>query len=442
VGDIAIRVQHISKQYRIEENRRPPDTLRDHLMQMLSNVFTPTRHTAKDMIWALKDVSLEVKHGEVLGIIGHNGAGKSTLLKILSNITTPSGGRVELYGRVGSLLEVGTGFHGELTGRENIYLSGAIQGMKKKEIVRKFDEIVAYSEIHPKFLDTPVKRYSSGMYVRLAFAVAAHLELEILLVDEVLAVGDAAFQKKCLGKMEDVAKAGRTVLLVSHNVSSIIQLCPRAILLEKGRIVSAGNSREIVERYLSEAFSQEHADKVNSSVLRSEAPRLRLMRTYLRTQTGASTTTPIAGLPIDIVMEFESHEDLIHVQFMLTIFNQKMVPVTHCNVHASGAAFCVPRGKGHAVCHIPKLPLPRGAYKVSVAATDERGDLDLVPSACFFNVEASTFFPTTFAPPTEYCTTLVEQSWKLERQEDEAQARLALDIQKPQDRSRVQSVQE
>jgi len=366
---------------------------------------------------------------------GQNGAGKSTLLKILSNITAPSAGLVELYGRVGSLLEVGTGFHGELTGRENIYLSGAIQGMKKKEIDSKFDEIVAYSEIPPKFLDTPVKRYSSGMYVRLAFAVAAHLELEILLVDEVLAVGDAAFQKKCLGKMQDVAKSGRTVLLVTHNVSSILQLCPNAILLEKGRIVSAGSSREIVERYLSEAFSQEHADKVNSSVLRSGSSRLRFIRTYLRTQTGVSTTTPIAGLPIDIVMEFEGHEDLIHVQFMLTIFNQKMVPVTHCNVHASGAAFFVPRGKGQAVCHIPKLPLPCGPYKVSVAAADERGDLDLVPSACFFNVEASTFFPTTFTPPTEHCTTLVDQSWKLERQED---VRPGLSRHpEPADRSRV-----
>jgi lipopolysaccharide transport system ATP-binding protein len=239
-----IRVDRLSKQYQIGK-REAYKTLRETLVEKataplgaLRTLFKGTngRHPREDNThWALKDVSFEVMPGEVVGIIGRNGAGKSTLLKILSRITEPTTGQAELYGRVGSLLEVGTGFHAELTGRENIYLNGAILGMKRAEIQRKFDEIVAFAEVE-QFLDTPVKHYSSGMYMRLAFAVAAHLEPEILVVDEVLAVGDATFQKKCLGKMEDVARQGRTVLFVSHNMNAIQQLCDRAILLNGGRV--------------------------------------------------------------------------------------------------------------------------------------------------------------------------------------------------------------
>jgi lipopolysaccharide transport system ATP-binding protein len=219
-------------------------------------------------IWALRDVSFEVQQGEVLGIIGRNGAGKSTLLKILSRVTAPTSGQVKVKGRVASLLEVGTGFHPELTGRENIYLNGAILGMKKVEIERKFDEIVAFAEIE-KFMDTPVKRYSSGMYVRLAFAVAAHLEPEILLVDEVLAVGDAAFQKKCLGKMGDVAREGRTVLFVSHNMEAIRNLCPTTILLQDGRIKASGRTPEIVDSYFSAIY---HWDSALSEIEYEDKP--------------------------------------------------------------------------------------------------------------------------------------------------------------------------
>jgi lipopolysaccharide transport system ATP-binding protein len=246
--DLAIRVSNLSKLYRIGENDTHR-TLRDALANSVKRPVRAARswlkrenrsQTAENTIWALKDVSFDVKRGEAVGIIGRNGAGKSTLLKILSRITEPTEGRVEGYGRVGSLLEVGTGFHPELTGRENIYLNGAILGMTRSEINRKFDEIVAFSEVE-KFLDTPVKRYSSGMYVRLAFAVAAHLEPEILFVDEVLAVGDAAFQKKCLGKMGDVTQQGRTVLFVSHNMAAVQSLCSRAIVLNNGVIVASGN---------------------------------------------------------------------------------------------------------------------------------------------------------------------------------------------------------
>src|SRR6266850_572767 len=251
MGDVAIRVENLSKQYQISAVQHRHDTLRDQLMDGLKSVLH--RHgrsrASRDTFWALKDVSFEVAQGEAVGIIGRNGAGKSTLLKILSCITKPTAGRAEIFGRVGSLLEVGTGFDRELSGRENIYLSGAILGMKKAEITEKFDEIVAFAEVE-KFVDTPVKRYSSGMYLRLAFAVAAHLEPEILLVDEVLAVGDAAFQKKCLSKMQDVGRQGRTVLFVSHNMPAVTRLCPRTILLDQGRVLFDGPSSEVVGAYL------------------------------------------------------------------------------------------------------------------------------------------------------------------------------------------------
>jgi len=256
--DVVIQVEHLSKRYRIGRAQQRHDTLRDLIVDLGTRMVhrltrkTPSdSHDAppEDVIWALKDVSFEVRRGEVLGIIGRNGAGKSTLLKILSRITEPTEGHAIVRGRVGSLLEVGTGFHPELTGRENIYLNGAILGMRKAEIDRKFDEIVAFAEIE-RFLDTPVKRYSSGMYVRLAFAVAAHLEPEILLVDEVLAVGDAAFQKKCLGKMSQVAGEGRTVLFVSHNMDAVRKLCSHAILLDNGRREAAGSADWVISEYL------------------------------------------------------------------------------------------------------------------------------------------------------------------------------------------------
>jgi lipopolysaccharide transport system ATP-binding protein len=251
MSDIAVRVEHLSKRYKIGGPQNSYRTLRESLVSAAGAPLRWLRGERRrdEQIWALDDISFEVKHGEALGIIGRNGAGKSTLLKILSRITKPTHGRVELNGRVSSLLEVGTGFHPELTGRENIYLNAAILGMKRAEIDRKFDEIVDFSEIE-KFLDTPVKYYSSGMYVRLAFAVAAHLEPEILVVDEVLAVGDARFQKKCLGKMSDVAHEGRTVLFVSHNLGTISRLCSKSILLDKGHLICFDNTSNVIKSYI------------------------------------------------------------------------------------------------------------------------------------------------------------------------------------------------
>jgi lipopolysaccharide transport system ATP-binding protein len=247
-----IRAENLSKSYRIGHSRAGYSTLRETLTGVLRAPLKRLRYggsdEAEETLWALRDVGFEVMPGEAVGIIGRNGSGKSTLLKILSRVTEPTTGRAELYGRVGSLIEVGTGFHPELTGRENIYLNGAILGMKRREIDRKFDEIVAFAEIE-KYLDTPVKHYSSGMYMRLGFAVAAHLDTEILIIDEVLAVGDAAFQKKCLGKMEDSAREGRTVLFVSHDMSSVQALCSRSILLDKGQLMVEGRVSEVVERY-------------------------------------------------------------------------------------------------------------------------------------------------------------------------------------------------
>jgi lipopolysaccharide transport system ATP-binding protein len=250
MSNIAIRVENLSKKYRIGVAKRRYGTLRDSVSDGIRSLFRRNGGSkASETIWALKDVSFEVQRGEVIGVIGRNGAGKSTLLKILTRITEPVSGRAEIHGRVGSLLEVGTGFHPELTGRENVYLNGAILGMRKAEIDRKFDEIVAFSEIE-KFIDTPVKHYSSGMSVRLAFAVAAHLEPEVLLVDEVLAVGDVAFQKKCLGKMENVASEGRTILFVSHNMAAVQQLTRRSLLLAGGSLVAEGSTAEVIGRYL------------------------------------------------------------------------------------------------------------------------------------------------------------------------------------------------
>src|SRR6516162_1588898 len=247
-----IHGEKLSKRYRIGEHERYL-ALRDVLTRVVSSPVSFLRRSRPETFWALREVSLDVREGEVLGLIGRNGAGKTTLLKILSRITRPTTGWAEIRGRVGSLLEVGTGFHPELTGRENTFLSGAILGMSKGEITRKFDEIVAFAELE-KFIDTPVKHYSSGMYVRLAFAVAAHLEPEILLVDEVLAVGDLNFQKKCLGKMGDVARQGRTIVLVSHNMAAINALCSRCIILDRGVIQFDGSTAEATARYYAQSL--------------------------------------------------------------------------------------------------------------------------------------------------------------------------------------------
>lgn len=310
---LAIRCKGIGKRYRLGRRQRYR-ALRDTLAEAFVAPFHRVRRAfdpriaaekvAAEFIWALKDVSLEVRHGEVLGIIGRNGAGKSTLLKILSRITTPTSGCAEIYGRTGSLLEVGTGFHPELTGRENIYLNGAILGMTRREIDRKFDEIVEFSEC-ARFLDTPAKHYSTGMYMRLAFAVAAHLETEILLVDEVLAVGDAPFQKKCLAKASEAAHEGRTVLFVSHNLLAVNTLCSRAICLHEGKIVSEGPAQQVTSRYL-ERWIEKTTEVVYPDL--SKAPgneRFRLRRACVRPLNGTLADQITVRTPFVVEFEYE-----------------------------------------------------------------------------------------------------------------------------------------
>jgi lipopolysaccharide transport system ATP-binding protein len=310
VSDIAIRVENLSKLYRIGGLQPRYKTLRDTMaglavapIQRLRRLGQPA--PSEQTLWALKDVSFEVKHGEVLGIVGRNGSGKTTLLKVLSRITEPTEGQAEIHGRVGSLLEVGTGFHPELTGRENIYLSGAILGMKRAEIDKKFDEIVQFAEIE-RFLDTPAKRYSSGMYVRLAFAVAAHLEPEILLVDEVLAVGDAAFQKKCLGKMSDVAKEGRTVLFVSHNMRAVQSLCGRAFQLEAGRVLSCGDPQSVIAQYLS-AMSEVTSEAIWPEETAPGNSELRLTAIRVLTEDGRMDRIYPSDKDLHVELEFTAN---------------------------------------------------------------------------------------------------------------------------------------
>jgi lipopolysaccharide transport system ATP-binding protein len=305
-SDIAVAVRELSKSYTIAHNQEKHSTLAETVLQRLKN---PLKREATETFWALKDVSFDIKKGDVVGIIGRNGAGKSTLLKVLSRITEPTKGEVQLYGRVGSLLEVGTGFHPELTGRENVYLNGAILGMTKGEIRKQFDAIVDFAEVE-KFLDTPVKRYSSGMYVRLAFAVAAHLNPEILIVDEVLSVGDASFQKKCLGKMGEVAEGGRTVLLVSHNMTAVKSLCSFAIMLASGKVLKTGDVSTVAD-----AYARSGAGVGNSSAWPPErAPGnedLRLMHVAIAPGDGEPEISIDSGVEIEI--GFINHQSGINL---------------------------------------------------------------------------------------------------------------------------------
>lgn len=377
--DIAIKVENLSKQYRLGLAKHRQDTLRDTLADAVLglNPFKPSHSDGDDeTIWALKDVSFNVEHGEVLGVIGRNGAGKTTLLKILSRITEPTSGRATINGRVGSLLEVGTGFHPELTGRENIYLNGAILGMRRIEINRKFDQIVAFSEIE-KFLDTPVKRYSSGMYIRLAFAVAAHLETEILLVDEVLAVGDMGFQKKCLGKMDDVAKQGRTVLFISHNMAAIESLCQKVLLLDKGRLIKISTSNQTISHYMnmysSHLDNKDHKYSVNRSLLGNIEKGISITDVDLLSSTGNSIRTIYTGDPLKLRIYYKTTRSFISPAFVVTlrssfgheILRLSTMPISGYQIEKLG-------NKGYIDLILDSLPITAGRYYIDVGFVRER----------------------------------------------------------------------
>lgn len=416
MSDVAIRVEHLSKQYRIGKKQERYYTLRD----TIAEAFTaPLRWFGRngaaaddspDTIWALKDVSFEVKHGEVVGIIGRNGAGKSTLLKVLSRITEPTEGRVEIHGRVASLLEVGTGFHPELTGRENIYLNGAILGMSRKEIDRKFDEIVDFAEIE-KFIDTPVKRYSSGMYVRLAFAVAAHLEPEILLVDEVLAVGDAAFQKKCLGKMGDVAKAGRTVLFVSHNMAAVEGLCSRAAWLDAGCLVESGGPRDVIARYLSSGLRPSAAQDLREHPGRTPKSYPVIRGISLLDEGGNPTALVAPGSTLTIRIDLEPPEPLAAPVIGIGVNNalgQRIFTVS--NRYGRGKLGTI-AGRCSVACTIPKIMLAPGLYSLKIAVGSAGRDIDTVNDALTFEVAPSDVFGTGGLPTAKQGVVLQESLW-------------------------------
>lgn len=340
MSDVAIRVMGLGKEYQIGARAPRHKTLRESLMQVFNEPFRRLRHYGEspvegnptDRIWALQDVSFDVKRGEVVGVIGRNGAGKSTLLKILSRITEPTKGSVEIRGRVGALLEVGTGFHSELTGRENIYLNGAILGMRRAETSRKFDEIVAFAEVE-KFIDTPVKHYSSGMYMRLAFAVAAHLELEILLVDEVLAVGDVAFQKKCMGKMGEVRNEGRTVLFVSHNMAAIEALSSRCILLQSGNLIFDADTRSTVAHYF-QSTTEQKSVSVRDWKERAGTGEARIVKFATLGQNDVPLHVFRPGEPIKMLIGIEFQEALVaDVAVVVETATERALFTTHLSDH-------------------------------------------------------------------------------------------------------------
>jgi lipopolysaccharide transport system ATP-binding protein len=377
----AIDVQNLSKMYRIGMGnvglyRTLRETVSDGVKKRLRRLKNGTHGEAKASdFWALRDVNFKVNPGEVVGIIGANGAGKSTLLKIISRITPPTRGRIDLRGRVGSLLEVGTGFHPELTGRENVYLNAAILGMRRTEIARKFDEIVDFAEIG-QFLDTPVKRYSSGMYTRLAFAVASHLEPEVLLVDEVLAVGDAGFQKKCLGKMDEVSRAGRTILFVSHNMGAIKSLCQRAILLEKGRVVCDGSPGEVVNRYLAQEMEMARTGIISETAPRFGSGMARLRSVKITNTDGLAVSQLYFRQPFRVTVEVDVLKDMSDGVFEVSVSDLDGNHVI-CNMTTDGGSAPLELAKGrHTVSVEMENPLLPRRYTLDLAVHRSDGSTE------------------------------------------------------------------
>jgi lipopolysaccharide transport system ATP-binding protein len=380
------------------------------------------RNPQSDTIWALKDVSFEVSQGEVVGIIGRNGAGKSTLLKVLSKITEPTEGRVELRDRIGSLLEVGTGFHPELTGHENIYLYGAILGMDRWEVTRKFDEIVAFAEIE-KFIDTPVKRYSSGMYMRLAFAVAAHLDPEILLIDEVLSVGDASFQKKCMGKMEDASQEGRTVLFVSHNMTAVQSLCDRCILIDKGKVFFDGDTTKAIDRYL---ISSQSADVRNTPGEYDLAKRdnsylssgdLIIQKLRLLDSKGNLKDTFAMGEEMQIEVSVNGLSDYRDALIGIIYKTNNEQRITSISTGMTCSSIEEPRHKlEQATLIVPDLPLMPGNYWIDVSAAQQGiAMLDYVDRAANFNVIEADVYDTGYRVTSNFGLVYLKGDWKIKR---------------------------
>jgi len=410
-GSPVIEVNGVGKRYTLGQLHGGYKLLTDTLVERVRSFGR--RSAARDEFWALEDVSFTVEQGETFGIIGHNGAGKSTMLKILSRVTPPTTGSIEMRGRVGALLEVGTGFHPELTGRENVYLNGAILGMRRAEIDRKFDEIVEFAEVE-RFIDTPVKRYSSGMQLRLAFAVAAHLEPEVLIIDEVLSVGDLAFQEKCLGRMETVASEGRTVLFVSHNLTAVSNLCERSMLLQGGRKITEGPTDVVLAEYTRSVIREvgtplhDRRDRQGTGALRFEEISFQV--------DGVTIDSPATGSDFDVVVAYETADKrpLRNVSFavqVLTLFGDVML---HLYTRTAGVLLHEIPGSGAVHCRIPRCPLPPGQYTITLWA-DQGGDpIDWIQRAAELTVREGDFYGSGQAQLPTHQSVLVDHSWSVE----------------------------
>ncbi len=421
MSDVVIELENVSKRYRIGGAPSKHDGLRHAIESVVRSPLRWLRTRSHEQVddtsfWALRDVSFSVNRGDIVAIIGRNGAGKSTLLKILSRITPPTSGRISLHGRVSSLLEVGTGFHAELTGRENIFLNGAILGMRRAEIKAKFDEIVAFAEIG-RFLDTPVKRYSSGMYVRLAFAVAAHLEPEILIVDEVLAVGDAAFQRKCMGKMGEVAGQGRTILFVSHNMAAVSHLCRRGVVLQSGSVKFVGSQTEALQAYL--GSGADHSMDFRNRSDRAGTGAVKVVAAEVRDTDSNEIDCVPSGQDVDFVLYFENYANPSpsNVVVSLEVKTGMGTRVFLQHNRLSGDHFARLPDSGAFICRIKNLPLPAGRYQIGFSILGENGHLpflDLIEDAFELVVVEGNFFGTGEVPPASHGVCLVRGRWRVD----------------------------
>jgi lipopolysaccharide transport system ATP-binding protein len=411
----AISVDNLGKCYRVNHaaKRGGYKTLREslghagqRLVQRLRRRNDPER---VEDFWALKDVSFDVQPGEVVGIIGRNGAGKSTLLKILSQITKPTTGEVRIHGRIGSLLEVGTGFHPELTGRENVFLNGSILGMSRKEIARRFDDIVAFAEIE-KFLDTPVKRYSSGMYVRLAFAVAAHLEPEILMVDEVLAVGDATFQNRCIAKMAEVSRSGRTVLFVSHNLASIRSLCRNTVILQEGRLLSRGPSDQQVSAYL-RSLASSAKNGLDTRTDREGSGLARITSVSFKDGDGHPLTHAFPGHPLKVCVAYRSSLPGAKPTIAFSCYTSEGQKVFHVDNLIRGTVLRRMEAHGEYSCVLPQLPLTPGIYQINAMIMVNGEVADHVAAATSLEVLPGDYFDSNRPTPAYGSIVYVDHDW-------------------------------
>jgi lipopolysaccharide transport system ATP-binding protein len=404
---LAISIRNVSKKYTIRHDYTAPTTLAEAIVRRVRHPFA---RVEREQFWALKDVSFDVSRGEVLALIGGNGAGKSTLLKILSRITEMSEGEVHLHGRVGSLLEVGTGFNQELTGRENVFLNGAILGMTRAEVRRQFDAIVAFAGVE-RFLDTPVKHYSSGMYMRLAFAVAAHLRSDILIVDEVLAVGDQEFQRRCLGKMRDVASDGRTVLLVSHSMPAVSSLCARAVVLRGGQVAFAGAVHEAIAAYTHHAAAavvanlRERHDRTGKGEIQSTS-------IMIAGPGGRPTRSIGIGEPFDIVVSYEAKMPLEGVAVSVIVEMMDGTRIATLDSRFKNRSFSIGKGTGRFACRVPGLSLRPDTYSVDVFLTGNHAFYDLVENAMSFDITAHDVYGTGRLPQHNDGFIVADYDWE------------------------------